>query len=76
MHGFLKRMDPGLPFYYHTSTHTQFYEGVMPVFDTKPSKNPWQKRIPSVPSWIFEMNNIFDSVELNLQDVAIIHCFM
>ena len=45
-HEFLKRMDPDLPFYYHTSTHTRFYEGVMPAFDTKPSKKPREKRIP------------------------------
>ena len=43
---FLKRMDPDLPFYYHTSTHTRFYEGVMPTFDTNPSKRPQKKRIP------------------------------
>lgn len=45
-HEFLKRMDPDLPFYYHTSTHTRFYEGVLPGFDTQRSKKPWMKRIP------------------------------
>ena len=39
-------MDPDLPFYYHTSTHTRFYEGVMPAFDAKPSKKSQEKRIP------------------------------
>ncbi len=24
---FMKRLDPSLPFYYHTSTHDRFYEG-------------------------------------------------
>ena len=45
-HEFLKRLDPDLPFYYHTSTHSRFYEGSMPDFDTKPRKKPKQKRIP------------------------------
>ena len=43
---FLKRLDPDLPFYYHTSTHTRFHEGVMPEFDTKPTKKAQQKHIP------------------------------
>ena len=43
---FLKRMDPSLPFYYHTSTNTRFYEGVMPEFDKKPAKKHQPKRIP------------------------------
>ena len=50
-HEFLKRMDPDLPFYYHTSTRTKFYEGVMPAFDTKPSKKPWEKCIPDMSYW-------------------------
>ena len=29
---FTKRLDPDLPFYYHTSSHTRFYEGPMPNF--------------------------------------------
>ena len=45
-HEFHKRMDHDLPSYYHTSTHTRFYEGVMPAFNTKPSKKPQEKRIP------------------------------
>ena len=44
-HKFLERMDPDLPFYYHTSTHTRFYEGVIPTFDTTPSKRPQKKHI-------------------------------
>ena len=29
----IKRMDPDLPYYYHTSTHNRFYEGELPKFD-------------------------------------------
>ncbi|XP_064406629.1 uncharacterized protein LOC135351537 [Halichondria panicea] len=32
---FMKRLDPSLPFYYHTSTHDRFYEGDRPSFDEK-----------------------------------------
>ena len=35
---FLKRMDPDLPFFYHTSKHSCFYEGLMPDFSVKPAK--------------------------------------
>ncbi len=28
-----KRMDPALPFYYHTSSHDRFYEGPRASFD-------------------------------------------
>lgn len=35
---FLKRMDPDLPFFYHTSKHSHFYEGLMPDFNVKPAK--------------------------------------
>ena len=27
---FTKRLDPDLPFYYHTSSHTRYYEGPLP----------------------------------------------
>lgn len=40
---FLKRLDPELLFYYHTSVHSRFYEGVMPNFHTKPGKKPIAK---------------------------------
>ena len=43
---FVKRMDPDLPFYYHTSTHNRFYEGEMPDFNTKPKKTPQSRRTP------------------------------
>ena len=43
---FAKRMDPDLPFYYHTSTHHRFYEGEMPDFNTKPKKTPQPRRTP------------------------------
>ena len=39
---FHKRLDPTLPFYYHTSSHDRFYEGDRPSFDQlqgKSSKN-------------------------------------
>ena len=39
-------MDPDLSFYCHTSTHSWFYEGVLPGFDTKPNKKSQQKPIP------------------------------
>ena len=29
----IKRMDPDLPYYYHTSTHDRIYEGELPKFD-------------------------------------------
>ena len=32
-----KRLDPDLPFYYHTSSHTRFYEGPMPDFNEQRS---------------------------------------
>ena len=28
-----KRLDPDLPFYYHTSSHSRFYEGPLPDFN-------------------------------------------
>ena len=37
---FPKRVDPQLPFYYHTSTHAQYYEGPHPDFDKEPRKKP------------------------------------
>jgi len=43
---FLKRIDPDLPFYYHTSSHNQFYEGQMPDFNAKPKTRKKEKRIP------------------------------
>lgn len=37
VHGeFVKRVDPDLPFYYHTSTHTCYFEGPLPAFDQPP----------------------------------------
>lgn len=30
---FVKRLNPDLPFYYHTSTHTRFQEGPLPDFN-------------------------------------------
>lgn len=40
----MKRMDPSLPFYYHT-IHDQFYEDEMPSFN-KPSNKPKRDRVP------------------------------
>lgn len=45
-HEFLKRLDPDLPFYYHTSAHNHFYEGMMPSFDVKATTKSREKRIP------------------------------
>ena len=42
---FVKRMDPELPFYYHTSSKCRFYEGLMPDFSQKPV-NKKTKRLP------------------------------
>ena len=37
---FIKRADPDLPFYYHTSGHTHYHEGPLPDFD-QPLKKKW-----------------------------------
>ena len=42
----MKRMDPDLPFLYHTSKHSHFYEGLMPDFSVKPAKKKEPKRLP------------------------------
>lgn len=39
-----KRLDPSLPFYYHTSTHQRFYEGAMPDFSQGHKQK--KKRVP------------------------------
>ena len=44
---FTKRLDPDLPFYYHTSTHTRFSEGPLPEFSQASMKRPQTStRIP------------------------------
>ena len=46
---YMKRTDPELPFYYHTSHHDRFYEGPRPDFDKpgKPSgRNPRHQKVP------------------------------
>ena len=43
---FSKRIDPDLPFYYYTSSHTRYYEGTHPDFDQPPAKSPKEKRLP------------------------------
>ena len=43
---FIKRMDPDLPFYYHTSTHTRFYKDQLPAFDVVPAAKKKEKRAP------------------------------
>ena len=43
---FMKRMNPDLPFYYYTSAHTRFYEGVMPDFSVPGSKPRKLRRAP------------------------------
>ena len=42
---FSKRLDPALPFYYHTSSHHRYYEGPHPEFD-KPPKKTKDKCVP------------------------------
>ena len=43
---FSKRADPELPFYYHTSSHTRYYEGPHPDFDKAPERKTKEKRVP------------------------------
>jgi len=43
---FVKRVDPDLPFYYHTSSHTRFYEGPLPSFDLPPRKASKERHVP------------------------------
>ena len=40
---FTKRLDPNLPFFYHTSSHTRYYEGPLPEF-SEPGKKTSRKR--------------------------------
>lgn len=42
---FAKRMDPSLPFCYHSSTD-RFYEGELPTFDEPPEKPKKPKKAP------------------------------
>ena len=44
---FRKKIDPGLPFYYYSSTHDRYYEDVMPDFSIKPHKPRKPTRIPT-----------------------------
>lgn len=41
---FTKRIDPDLTFYYHTSSHTRFYEGLLPNFIEASSKSKRKNR--------------------------------
>ena len=44
---FTKRFDPDLPFYYHTSSHTRFYEGPLPDYSVRSTKSKRKhKRAP------------------------------
>lgn len=43
---FSKRVDPDLPFYYYTSSHSRFYEDNLPDFDKAPQKQQKEKRLP------------------------------
>ena len=36
---FMKRLNPDLPFFYHTSSHTRFLEGPLPGFNQSSVKN-------------------------------------
>ena len=45
---FGKRLNPELPFYYHTSSHDRFYEGLRPEFSLKDQlsqHNPRNQRV-------------------------------
>ena len=46
-HELSKRLDPDLPFYYYTSSHDRFYEGVRPSFDVQEQskRNPRKQRV-------------------------------
>ena len=39
-------MDPELPFYYHTTKHSRYYEGLMPEFNAQPNKVKKPKILP------------------------------
>ena len=41
---FKKQLDPDLPFYYHTSSHSHFYEGPLPDFSMSSPKKKWNFR--------------------------------
>ena len=44
---FMKRLNPELPFYYHTSAHSRFYEGSLPSFsETSTKRKRKYKRVP------------------------------
>ena len=58
-------MDPDLPFFYHTSTRTRFYEGILPGFDEKPSKKSRQKPIPK-----YELLGTNDRITMAIRGAA------
>lgn len=41
---FNKRLDPNLPYFYHTSAHTRFSEGPLPAFSQASSKKKRKSR--------------------------------
>jgi len=43
---FIKRLDPDLPFFYNTSSHTSFNEGPLPHFNDTPVTKRKIKRVP------------------------------
>lgn len=43
---FIKRIDPDLPFYYYTSGRCQYYQDLMPDFNTTPAKERKPVRLP------------------------------
>ena len=43
---FTKRLDPDLPFYYHTSSHTRYYEGPLPDFNQPGERRRKARRVP------------------------------
>lgn len=40
----IKRLDPDLPFYYYTSSHSRFYEGPLPSFSQSSAANKRKSR--------------------------------
>ena len=43
---FTKRLDPDLPFYYHTSSHSKYHEGPLPDFNEASGKRRKLSRAP------------------------------
>ena len=53
---FSKRLDPDLPFFYHTSTHNRYSEGPLKAFNEPSSKQKQKSRVPRR-----ELSTVFSS---------------